>query len=141
MEMPKMMFKFLLLLFLCLSLTTSPAHSAVRSLRVGTPLTITRTTPGVTDWIKVNHGQRGAWEISMAIAGENEVGLLASVEYTFFTDPDNATANMIIEHKHIKAVTSYEDDKLEWPPYAVRMRVDTITGGQVHFIVIQPGTR
>lgn len=137
----KILFNSLVSLALCLFLLSSTAHSAVRNLRVGTPLQITRTTPGVTDWIKVNHGQRGAWEISMAIAGENEVGLLASVEYTFFTDPDNATPNMIIEHKHIRAVTSYEDDKLEWPPYAVRMRVDTITGGKVHFIVIQPGTK
>jgi len=137
----KARFSSLFLFVLGIFLLSSPVHSAVRNLRVGKPLTITRTTPGVTDWIKVNTGQKGSWEISMAIAGENEVGLLASVEYTFFTDPDNATANMIIEHIHIRAVTSYEDDKLEWPPYAVRMRVDTITGGKVHFIVIQPGTR
>ena len=116
---------------------------ATQKIRPGEEHRLTMTSAGVSDWIKLKRDVN-PFEASLFIyVSDGATGVSATVEYTPVEDPESAPLSAVNNHPSVRlqSVSEYGDSNLEFPATAVRMRLDSITTGEVYFSVVQPGTR
>jgi hypothetical protein len=100
------------------------------------PQTASRSTTGSTDWLPVDH-HKNPFSVGFGVVATGTIDY--TVEHTFDDIQDSTVTPTAFPHPDVDGATASADGHYSHPVRAIRLTVNSVSGGSAVLTAIQAG--